>query len=124
MFLAFRTAPKLMLEGLKRLDKNRIALALEVAVPPLSFLWLMWTVAVSLSLVLYALYGQSGPLGFLAGTAVVFATAVLMSWMRFAGVKSTLIALATVPSYIMWKLPMYRDFFTRRETRWMKTGRD
>jgi hypothetical protein len=44
--------------------------------------------------------------------------------MRFAGVKSTLAALASVPGYLMWKLPMYREFFTRRETRWMKTARD
>ncbi len=124
MFLAFRTAPRLMLEGLRRLDKNRIALALEVAVPPLAFLGLMWVIAVSLSLSLYAFNGHGGPLGFLAGTAAAFAAAVLMSWMRFAGVKPTLAALAAVPGYLMWKLPMYREFFTRRETRWMKTARD
>jgi hypothetical protein len=84
----------------------------------------MWTVAVCLSLALYAFYGQGGPLGFLAGTATMFVAAVLMSWMRFAGIKSTLAALASVPGYLMWKLPMYREFFTRRETRWMKTARD
>ncbi|MBU1690133.1 MAG: glycosyltransferase [Gammaproteobacteria bacterium] len=124
MFLVFRTGPRLMLEGLKRLDKNRIALALEVGVPPLAFLGLMWVIAASLSLGLYAFYGHGGPLGFLTGTAVAFVAAVLMSWMRFAGVKSTLAALAAVPGYLMWKLPMYRDFFTRRETRWKKTERD
>lgn len=124
MFLAFRTAPRLMFEGLKRLDKNRIGLALEVAVPPLAFLGLMWTVAVSMSLALYAFNGQGGPLGFLAGTAAMFAAAVLLSWMRFAGIKSTLAALAAVPGYLLWKLPLYREFFTRRETRWLKTARD
>jgi len=124
MFLAFRTAPRLMLEGLRRLDKNRLGLALEVAVPPLAFLGMMWVIAVSLSLALYAFNGHGGPLGFLAGTAAMFAAAVLMSWMRFAGIKSTLAALASVPGYLMWKLPMYREFFTRRETRWVKTARD
>ncbi|GAO34680.1 glycosyltransferase family 2 [Sulfuricella sp. T08] len=124
MFLVFRTGPRLLLEGLKQLDKNRVALALEVAVPPLAFLGLMWVVAASLSLGLYVFYGYGGPLGFLAGMAAVFVAAVLMSWMRFAGVKSTLAALAAVPGYLMWKLPLYRDFFTRRETRWKKTERD
>ena len=124
LFLAFRTGPRLLLEGLKRLDKHRIALALEVTVPPLAFLGLMWAVAVSLSIVLYAFYGYGGPLGFLAGTAAALVAAVLMSWMRFAGIKPTLAALASVPGYLMWKLPMYRDFFARRETRWMKTERD
>jgi len=124
MFLVFRTAPRLMLEGLRRLDKNRLGLALEVAVPPLAFLGMMWVIAVSLSLTLYAFNGHGGPLGFLAGTAAMFAAAVLMSWMRFAGIKSTLAALAAVPGYLLWKLPMYREFFTRRETRWVKTARD
>jgi cellulose synthase/poly-beta-1,6-N-acetylglucosamine synthase-like glycosyltransferase len=124
LFLAFRTGPRLLLEGLKRLDKHRIALALEVSVPPLAFLGLMWMVAVGLSLALYAFYGQGGPLGFLAGMAAMFAAAVLLSWMRFAGIQSTLAALAAVPNYLLWKLPLYRDFFTRRETRWMKTARD
>jgi len=124
MFLAFRTAPRLMLEGLMRLDRNRIGLGLEVAVPPLAFLGMMWAIAVGLSLALYVFYGHGGPFGFLAGTAAMFAAAVLMSWMRFAGVKSTLAALASIPGYLMWKLPMYREFFTRRETRWMKTARD
>lgn len=124
MFLAFRTAPRLMFEGLMRLDRNRIGLGLEVAVPPLAFLGMMWVIAMGLSLALYAFYGHGAPLGFLTGTAVMFAVAVLMSWMRFAGVKSTLAALASVPGYLMWKLPMYREFFTRRETRWMKTARD
>jgi len=124
LFLAFRTAPRLLLEGLRQLDKNRIALALEVAVPPLAFLGLMWVIAVSLSLSLYAFNGHGAPLGFLAGMAAMFAAAVLMSWMRFAGIKSTLAALASVPDYLLWKLPLYREFFTRRETRWMKTARD
>jgi len=124
MFLAFRAGPRLMLEGLKRLDKDCIALALEVSVPPLAFLGMIWAVAAGLSFALYAFHGDGGPLGFLTGTAVAFAAAVLMSWMRFAGVKPTLAALAAVPGYLMWKLPMYRDFFTRRETRWVKTARD
>lgn len=124
LFLSSRAGPKLLLEGLKRLDKNRIALALEVSVPPLAFLGLMWTMAVGLSCGLLAIDGQGGPLGFLVCTATVFAAAILMSWMRFAGIKSTLAALASVPGYVMWKLPMYREFFTRRETRWMKTARD
>lgn len=124
LFLAFRTAPGLILEGLKRLDKNRIGLGLEVAVPPLAFLGMMWAGATLLSSLLYVFAGNDAPLALLIGTALAFATAILMSWMRFAGVRTTLAALASVPRYLMWKLPMYREFFTRRETRWVKTARD
>lgn len=124
LYLTFRTAPRLMLEGLLRLDKNRIALALELGVPPLAFLGLMWVLAAGLSATLLAFYGNGNLLAFLIVVATVFALAVLLSWMRFAGVRQTLAGFAVLPQYLMWKLPMYRDFFLRRETRWMKTGRD
>jgi hypothetical protein len=45
-------------------------------------------------------------------------------WMRFAGVKPTLAALAAVPGYLMWKLPLYRHFIAHREKRWAKTACD
>lgn len=124
LYLTFRTAPRLMLEGLLRLDKNRIALALELGVPPLAFLGLMWVLAAGLSATLLVFYGNGNLLTFLIVVATVFAFAVLLSWMRFAGVRQTLAGFAVLPQYLMWKLPMYRDFFLRRETRWMKTGRD
>ena len=47
-----------------------------------------------------------------------------MSWMRFAGARPTLTALTSVPRYLMWKLPMYREFFTHREKQWVKTARE
>lgn len=123
LFLAFRAAPRLLLEGLARLDPGRIALALELAVPPLAFLGLMWAGAASVALMLHALWGES-PLPLLLATAAAFLAAVLAAWARYAGPRATLAALAAAPAYLAWKLPIYRDFFTRRETRWMKTNRD
>lgn len=123
LFLAFRVAPRLLLEGLAKLDRDRLGLALELAVPPLAFLVLMWGGATVLALPPFLLNG-GGPFGFLLFTVVVFASAVLAGWVRFAGAGKTFSALASIPGYLVWKLPMYRDFFTRRETRWVKTNRD
>jgi len=36
-------------------------------------------------------------------------------------VKPTLAALAAVPGYLTWKLPLYSGFITHREKRWVKT---
>ncbi len=124
MYLVFRAAPRLLRDGLKMRDKNRIALALEVAVPPLVFLGMRWMLAEGLALVLYTFYGHVGPLFWLTGMATAFVMAVLVSWMRFAGIQQTLAAFAAVPSYLIWKLSLYSDFLERREKRWMKTGRD
>lgn len=123
LYLSFRTSPRLLLEGLMGLDKKRIGLALELGVPPLAFLGLMWGMTTAISL-LHFMIGNGGPLGLLLVTGASLAVAVLASWMRFAGTSQTFAALTLAPRYLMWKLPMYRDFFTRRETRWMKTGRD
>lgn len=123
LYLSFRVAPRLMLDGLARLDRDRIALALELAVPPLAFLGLMWGVATILALAVWMIWG-GGPLGLLLVVAGAFGLSVLAAWIRFAGARQTLAALAAVPGYILWKLPIYRDYFGRRETRWMKTSRD
>jgi len=123
LLLAFRSAPILLLEGLVRLDKNRIGLALELSVPPLAFLGLMWGIVAGLSLVQFVIY-QNGPLLLLLAIAVLLAVTVITSWIHFVGARATFSALVAAPRYLLWKLPLYRDFFTRRETRWMKTGRD
>lgn len=123
LYLSFRVAPRLLLEGLVRLDKDRMALALELAVPPLAFLGLMWVGAAGLSLMVFYLSG-GGPLELLVFSAVAFAAAVLVAWVRFAGASRTAAALAAAPGYLLWKLPIYRDFFVGRERRWIKTGRD
>jgi len=124
LYLAFYTAPRLFLEGFINLDKNRMGLALEVSVPPLAFLGLMWVIGTTLSFALYLVYGHAYLLWILMSTGLAFVLSILAAWMRFAGVRQTLDALAAVPRYIGWKLPLYRDFFMRRETRWIKTDRD
>lgn len=123
LYLTFHTAPRLLLEGLLRLDRNRIVLGLELAVPPLVFLGLMWVAAFGLALAWRFVQG-GGPLELLVLTAASFTLAVLASWVRFAGAVLTISALAKIPAYLIWKLPMYREFITRRETRWVKTERD
>lgn len=123
LFLSLHTAPRLILEGLQRLDADRLALGLEVAVPPLAFLGLAWAGASAFALAVQILLG-SGPLALLLITASVFTTALMAAWIRFAGATQTVQAMLAAPGYLLWKLPIYRDFFTRRETRWIKTNRD
>lgn len=124
LYLALHTAPLLLLEGVLRLDRNRTALALELAVPPLVLLGLMWGIATGLMLMDFVIRKEIGPLGMLLGAAAAFSVAILAAWIRFAGIRQTLAALAIAPRYLMWKLPLYRDFLSRRETRWIKTDRD
>lgn len=124
LFLTFRVAPRLLFEGLLRLDKNRIALAVELGVPPLAFLGVLMSLALGVALLLQIIYGDHRPLSVLLVAMLLFVLAILLSWLRFAGIRQTVTGLVALPRYVLWKLPMYRDFFTRRETRWVKTERD
>lgn len=123
LYLSFRTAPRLLWAGLMGLDRNRVALGLELFVPPLAYLGLFWLFATLMAAASGPFVGAT-PLYWLLGSALMFISALLVSWFKFAGVDATLAALVSAPAYVVWKLPIYRDFFVRRETRWMKTERD
>ncbi len=124
LILAFKTAPRLFISGLVDRDMKRIAIALELLVPPLAFLGLVWLSSATVSLGIAIGYGYEQPLIVTFTTGMFFAGAVFASWLRFAGIRPTFRALMAIPKYLVWKLPLYRDFFTRRETRWKKTERD
>ena len=60
----------------------------------------------------------------LDGDDITIYAVVLASWLRFSGVGPTFRALGALPNYLIWKLPMYSDYFRRRETAWKKTERN
>lgn len=124
MRLAFCTAPWLFIEGLFKLNLNRCAIALELSVPPLIFLVLMWAMVVLLNLLAFFVHGQILPLIALLAGGTLFTSSVFAGWFRFAGSQKTKQALFAIPHYLFWKLPLYRDYFTHRETRWIRTERD
>lgn len=121
--LLSRAAPRLLWAGLFRGRPTLVAMALDLAVPPLA----------ALVAVLFALSLVGLVLGVLASAWVAFAIvgcallavalAVLLAW-RIAG-RSTLSRrdLLGVPGYVLGKLGMYARWLVRRETRWIRTRR-
>jgi cellulose synthase/poly-beta-1,6-N-acetylglucosamine synthase-like glycosyltransferase len=124
LWLAFRAAPKLVWEGLSRGDLDRLAIGLEVSVPPLAFLLLMFLIAVAVSTLAYPLHNDPTPVIALLAVGGLFFLTIVLGWIRFAGFRDSVAAVLALPRYILWKLPMYRDYFHKRETRWVKTARD
>ncbi|MBK7727716.1 MAG: glycosyltransferase family 2 protein [Gammaproteobacteria bacterium] len=110
LYLSFTTAPRMLLNGLIGLDKHRIALGLELLVAPLTYLSLLLAVCDNC--------GQAFPRCFTMLFSACFDcnrhciyrgfTGV---WFKFSGFDTTVSALLFVPKYIIWKLPIYRDFF-------------
>jgi cellulose synthase/poly-beta-1,6-N-acetylglucosamine synthase-like glycosyltransferase len=118
--LVFVTAPRLLATACARRSAGLAALALELAVPPLSFLVLAWCLAAA------AAAWAGSPLALrlaLASGGLLFLS-VVAGWVRFLGAIETLRAIIRVPLYVASKVPLYLAFLTRREKRWTKTPRD
>jgi len=99
-------------------------MAFDLMVPPLA---LLVTAVAGLSLLAAgaAVAGAStGPLllGLVSGLVVLLA--VLSAWWRFARHLLPARLLASVPAYVLWKMPLYLGFFLRgRHKRWERTTR-
>lgn len=125
LFLSFNTAPRVLMQGLFRFQLSRLVLGLDLLVPPLAYLGLLVIVATLVNVAALVFFGAYPyPLCALGSVLALFMLSLIAASFKFAGSQKTWAALWSIPGYLLWKLPIYRDFFNRRETRWMKTERD
>lgn len=121
----FTQVPKLLRESWRQKRLSLVMLALDLSVPPLSLLVVLWFLTFSLSIVatflgllawqfLAVLGLAGGMLGFALGSA----------WVKFGRHDLPLQILLAIPVYILWKLPIYLNFWVQPQTQWLKTERD
>jgi cellulose synthase/poly-beta-1,6-N-acetylglucosamine synthase-like glycosyltransferase len=117
-------APTVLKTGLLKGRPALFGLGLELAVPPLSLLFVGWAVLFAVCLVWWQWAGGSwAPALTLAGAALLTGIAVLMAWVKFGRKMVPLYTLVTAPLYIAWKLPIYLRLVTKRERTWVRTDR-
>ena len=106
--LARATAPGLIARGVKRGSLRTIIGGLDLMVPPLAILALVDAAALVL-LAALALAGVSSwvPLLILAAIGFLAAAAVLLAWWQEGRAFLSAAALARLPLYVLWKVPMY-----------------
>jgi cellulose synthase/poly-beta-1,6-N-acetylglucosamine synthase-like glycosyltransferase len=118
-----RRSPRLLGKGLLG-RPHLLTVGLDLAVPPLSLLVLLYAAATVAVAVKSYLIGSYGFLIGLLLLGVMFAAVTLIVCLRFArdviGVRTLLLA----PFYAAWKLPIYLRFFTEPQTDWVRTDRD
>ena len=117
--------PRLVQAALFQQQWQALGLALELVVPPLSLLILLWgginSLAIAVTYFLQLSWIPTGILGF-AGLFIVVAIAI--AWSNFAKELIPLKTLLTIPFYLLWKIPLYLNFFIKPQSRWLKTERD
>jgi cellulose synthase/poly-beta-1,6-N-acetylglucosamine synthase-like glycosyltransferase len=118
-------APRLLGVGLRTRRPQLVAMALDLAVPPLALLVLST----------FALFGAAFVVGWLGGPWTAFRIAcaalgcitagVLGAWAVYGRPAIPLRALLAVPLYVAWKIPIYLGYLVRRRQKtWERTERD
>ena len=116
--------PRLMWAALRQRRIDLPMVALDLCVPPLSFLVLVWMVGITAAAISFSAGHGAAPLVILAASAGFMLLGTIAAWWRFGRGQLPLSTLLAAPWYVLSKLPIYFWFFVRRETSWTRTERD
>jgi cellulose synthase/poly-beta-1,6-N-acetylglucosamine synthase-like glycosyltransferase len=117
-------APRLIFAGIAQMNLSLLALALDIAVPPLSLLALL-VVGVFAVAALATWLGLSSAALFVSAASLVgFIVGVFLSWLKWGRDILPPSAILLVASYVIRKLPLYcRILFRRSASQWIRTDR-
>ncbi|WP_263971592.1 glycosyltransferase family 2 protein [Leptolyngbya ohadii] len=116
--------PRLLKASLKQKRFDLLAMALDLAIPPLSLLVIFWLAGFGLSIGLLELGGSSLPAILLGLDGLPLLLAIAVAWYRFGRSELPLMSLLAIPFYVLWKIPLYFAFLVRRQKKWVRTDRD
>lgn len=122
--IAREQALPLLCLGAKRRSRHLLALAAHLLVPPLAMLFLIAAVGLALLAILCSISGNWMALALTGGVVGMAVILLLIAWWREARDILPAAALLRAPLYMLWKLPIYFGFFTRRQTSWNRTQRE
>lgn len=115
--------PRLLATAVRQRNLPLLAMALDLAVPPLALLALLVTVVVVASVLLAVFFCNTGPLWVGAAILALFSSAVAGAWARFARPVVSARELAFAPMYALLKIPMYLRFVSAKQVEWVRSAR-
>lgn len=115
--------PRLLLIAFRQRRFELAALCLELCVPPLSLLALLWVGAWGAALVFGSLHQVWTPAWLLAVVGGGMILCVIAVWARYARNDLSLYSLLYMPMYSLSKLPLYLLFLIKRQTLSKRTER-
>lgn len=116
--------PKLLVTALRQRRLELGMMALDLAIPPLSLLMLLWLAGIAITLTWGMVSAVWVPSGLCAAAGGCLFAAILTAWVRFGRDEISLQQLLQFPLYILWKLPLYFQFLFKPQSQWIRTGRD
>lgn len=125
MAMILSEAPRLFMQGIAKGDKNLLAMAFDLSVPPLALLVVLlfgYAAVTGMVLLMY----HVGWLAFqvaLSGVALLI-IAIAFAWLGWGRNIIAFSTLLLVPVYVISKIPHYVKFLFKRQKAWNKTERD
>ena len=119
----FTQVPRLIGSAFRRRRLALLGLALDLSVPPLAMLFLLWAATLTGLLAWWSAGGSEWPALILAGSGLGALLSICLAWVKFGRERLPLKSLLTVPLYLVWKVPVYLAYFFHRQQAWVRTER-
>ncbi len=122
---ALAQMPRVFFQATCQRRLSLVSIGLDLCVPPLSLLMMVWIVATTAVTMLW-FWGASGvPAVMLAGGGLAMLAAIAAGWAVHCRHVIPWSALGMVPAYVLYKLPIYLSFFSRKHQKeWVRTQRE
>ena len=117
-------APRLVAAAVRHRQPSLLALAAELAVPPLTMLFALWMLAVALGAVPAFVAHDARPLVAAAAGLGACVLAIVIAWLRFARDRVPGKVLLGAPLYALPAMRAAIVALVRRRQRWNRTARD
>lgn len=116
--------PRLLKAFVQQERFDLFALALDMCIPPLSLLVMIWAAVTAVALLAGSWGASWTPVMILALEGFLVLVSIVGAWAKFGRAELPAKALLSVPFYILWKIPLYLAFLVRPQTKWIRTERD
>jgi cellulose synthase/poly-beta-1,6-N-acetylglucosamine synthase-like glycosyltransferase len=117
-------SPRLLWGALRQSSGALLWAALDLLVPPLALLVLVWLAVAALTCGAWSLGAGPLPLVVMGCSGTLLLLALLTGWWAFCRQEIPLRVLLSAPWYVARKVPMYLRILFRPERRWIRTPRD
>ena len=116
--------PALVLKSIIKRDYKLFALALDLAIPPLTLLALFAIVLLGITGIAKIAFGVNTPFFLSVITLFLFSLAVLIAWVGFGRDILSFRDVISLPIHMLTKIPLYLQFVLDRQKKWIRTDRD
>ncbi|HVE39398.1 MAG TPA: glycosyltransferase family 2 protein [Planctomycetota bacterium] len=123
LFTILTQCPRLAWQALRRGRPWLLGMALDLAVPPLALLCLLWILVAGGAAFVALRIGHPQTAFISAGSGGLLFLAVFLAWVRHGRRHVPGHVLLFAPVYVLWKIPVYAGFLFRRQKEWVRTER-